>query len=68
MYPPMRGFVLARKVIADGAERRVQNGTVQALVVVGYDQLPVGLHLIFDASKGRSSPSASAGTSAQIFH
>ena len=42
-------IVLARKIIADGAERRMQNGTVQALVVVLHDQLPVGLHLILDA-------------------
>ena len=26
-----------------------KNGTVQALVVVQHDQLPVGLHLVLDA-------------------
>src|ERR1700720_515076 len=45
-------IVVAREVIGNGTKRRMQNGTVQALVVVQHDQLPVGLHLIRDAPMG----------------
>src|SRR6478609_7298268 len=37
----MRLVVVPGEVVADGAERRMQYGTVQALVVVLHDQLPV---------------------------
>src|SRR6185369_93753 len=44
----MRLVVVARKIIADRAKRRMKYGTVQALVVILHDQLPVGLHLVLD--------------------
>ena len=45
----MRGIITAREVIGNGAECRMQNGAMQALIVVEHDQLPIGLHYIFDS-------------------
>src|SRR5204862_6059889 len=47
-----RWIILARKLVADGIERWMQDRAVQALVVVEHDQLPICLHRVCNLSIG----------------